>query len=412
MDHYGPMPGVEVFGLGDASRIRENFAQCSHNVKIFGYAFARQIGRASQSALGSTEMLLRRGAAVAKSLKTLRDKGLHPDVIYGHPGWGEMLYVRDIFPDAKVVNYCEFYFNRRGQDYGFDDEFMPARSDDLSVGTENMVHALSLIASNLGISPTRWQHSRYPTELRSKIATVHDGVDTHLIKPAPSATVALPSSSLTLSSRDEVITFVSRNLEPYRGFHVFMRALPELLRHCPRAHVLIVGGDDVSYSRPLRGRTYRQHFIEEVGDRLDLSRVHFLGRLSYTDYLRVLQISTAHIYLTYPFVLSWSMLEAMAAGCVVVGSRTAPVEEVIENGCNGILVDFFDREHLIEAVIGVCANREAHSAMRSAARATVVSRYDLETVCLPRQVALLEGGEAAPRRELAVTDSSGPTMQR
>jgi glycosyltransferase involved in cell wall biosynthesis len=396
MAHYGRVPGVEVFGLGDASRIRENFAQCPRNVKVFGYAFARQIERASQSALRTTEILLRRGAAVATSLRTLRDKGLRPDVIYGHPGWGEMLYIRDVFPEAKIVNYCEFYFNRCGQDYGFDAEFTPARSDDSSVGTENMVHALSLIASNLGISPTRWQHSRYPTELRSKIATVHDGIDTQLVKPDPSATVVLPSSSLALSARDEVITFVSRNLEPYRGFHVFMRVLPEILRHRPHAHVLIAGGDDVSYSRPLKGRTYRQHFLDEVGDRLDLTRVHFLGHLSFADYLRVLQISTAHIYLTYPFVLSWSMLEAMAAGCVVVGSRTAPVEEVIENGRNGILVDFFDRAHLIDAVIGVCANREARGAMRCAARATVVGRYDLETVCLPRQVALLEGA-AAPR---------------
>jgi glycosyltransferase involved in cell wall biosynthesis len=389
MAHCARAPGVDVIGLGDASRIRANFARSMGNVTAFGYAFTPQVERPLNSAL-------RRGAAVATSLKSLRRQGLLPDIIYGHPGWGEMLYVRDVFPDAWIANYCEFYFNRSGQDYGFDAEFAPVHEDDFEVRAENMTHALSLLDSDVGISPTRWQQSRYPQELRWKISTIHDGIDTNAVKPDPTATVVLPASDLMLSARDEVITFTSRSLEPYRGFHVFMRALPELLRRRPNAHVLIVGRDRVSYSRPLKGRTYREHLLAEVGDNLDPSRVHFLGHLSYREYVRVLQISTAHLYLTVPFVLSWSMLEAMAAGCVVIGSRTAPVEEVIEDGRNGLLVDFFDRGRLIEVVAQVCADRDAYHAIRIAARATVVDQYDLHAVCLPRQRALLESRSGLP----------------
>ncbi|WP_090684025.1 glycosyltransferase [Paraburkholderia phenazinium] len=404
MTHYARVPGVEVFGLGDAARIRENFVRPIEGVTVYGYAFNSKHESSSYRALRSTDQAVRRGTAVAKSLKSLRDQGLRPDVIYGHPGWGEMLYVRDLFPDARIASYCEFYFNRSGQDYGFDTEFSPVQEDDFHVRTENMTHAVSLLASDLGISPTRWQQSRYPAELQSKIATVHDGVDTRVIKPDPTTTVILPARNLALSSRDEVVTFASRNLEPYRGFHMFMRALPELLRRRRAAHVLIVGGDQVSYGRPLKGRTYREHLLTEVGERLDLSRVHFLGHLSHRDYLRVLQISTAHVYLTYPFVLSWSMLEAMASGCVVIGSHTAPVEEIIEDGRNGLLVDFFDRRQLVETVAQVCAEREAYGAMRLAARATVADHYDLQTVCLPRQIALLEnqsGASHAPYEDIA-----------
>jgi glycosyltransferase involved in cell wall biosynthesis len=396
MTHYGRVANAEVIGLGAAARIRENFAQPIQGTNVYGYAFTPRREQPVQTALRATDLAMRRGVAVAKSLKALRSQGVRPDVIYGHPGWGEMLYVRDVFPEARIVSYCEFYFNRIGQDYGFDVEFAPLPEDDFQVRTENMSHAVSLLASDLGISPTRWQQSRYPAEFRSKIATIHDGVDTRVVRPDPAATVTLYGGDLTLTPRDEVITFASRNLEPYRGFHIFMRALPELLRRRPNAQVLIVGGDHVSYGRPLKGRTYREHLLGEVGSAIDQSRVHFLGHLSFAEYLRVLQISTVHLYLTYPFVLSWSMLEAMAAGCVVVGSRTAPVEEVLSDGENGLLVDFFDRGQLVDTVATVCAERDAYTAMRRAARATVVNRYDLQTCCLPRQIALLESQFGLP----------------
>lgn len=390
--HYARLPGVEVFGLGEAARVKSNFSRAIEGFRLFAYSFSEDGKPASYNALRQTGEALRRGFGVAKALQGLRARGIRPDVIYGHPGWGEMLYVRDVFPDARIVNFCEFYFNRQGQDFGFDPEFREVDPNGWHIRTENMTHAVSLLAADRGISPTQWQRSRYPIELREKIDVVHDGVDTNVVRPDPNAKIILREKSVKLTPHDEVITFVNRNLEPYRGFHVFMRALPEILRRRPRAHVVIVGGDEVSYGRALKGTTWRERLLSEVGKHLDAARVHFVGRVKYRDYLRVLQVSTAHVYLTYPFVLSWSMLEAMAAGCVVVGSRTAPVEEVIRDGENGWLVDFFEKEQLVEVVASACARREGLGSMRAAARATVMQRYDLRTVCLPRQVEMLGMG--------------------
>jgi glycosyltransferase involved in cell wall biosynthesis len=188
-----------------------------------------------------------------------------------------------------------------------------------------------------------------------------------------------------------VITFVNRNLEPYRGFHVFMRALPEIQRRRPNAWVLIVGGEDVSYGARLPdGQTYRQKAMAEVGASLNMERVRFLGRVPYADFVRLLQISGVHVYLTYPFVLSWSMLEAMAAECLVVGSATPPVEEVIRDGDNGLLVDFFSKTGLADAIDRVLDHPDRMRALRMRARQTVIDGYDLKSVCLPRQLALVD----------------------
>jgi glycosyltransferase involved in cell wall biosynthesis len=231
---------------------------------------------------------------------------------------------------------------------------------------------------------------------------VHDGIDTRRVAPDPAARISLQNAGVTLGTDDEVVTYVARNLEPYRGFHTFMRALPLLLRLRPRARILIVGGDEVSYgSKPTSGGSWRQAMLAEVGAQLDASRVHFLGRVPYADYLRLLQVSTVHAYLTYPFVLSWSLLEAMAAGCMVVASRTAPVQEVIRDGENGRLVDFFDHRGLAETLAQAIDERERLQSIRAAARRTVVEDYDLDSRCLPRQLELLQalpiGRGAAPK---------------
>ncbi|WP_425489213.1 glycosyltransferase [Dyella flava] len=214
---------------------------------------------------------------------------------------------------------------------------------------------------------------------------IHDGVDTDAVAPDSEAFVQFPKKELRLTRKDEVITYVSRNLEPYRGFHIFMRALPELMKARPKAHFIVVGGNDVSYGSRLPKGTYREKYLAEIEGRYDPSRLHFVGKLPYSTFLRVLQVSTAHIYLTYPFVLSWSMMEAMAAGCLVIGSRTPPVEEVIEDGKNGLLVDFFSADQLINAINRVCEEPDRMQAIRDQARRTITERYDLRKVCLPRQ---------------------------
>jgi glycosyltransferase involved in cell wall biosynthesis len=233
-------------------------------------------------------------------------------------------------------------------------------------------------------------------QFQQHIEVVFDGIDCRIVKPDEHATFAVAQGGRKFSARDEVITFVNRNLEPMRGFHVFMRALPELQKRRPDAPVVIAGGDGRSYSPSPSGGTWREKYCREIGEQVDWSKVHFVGRLTYERYLRLLQVSTAHVYLTYPFVLSWSMLEAMAAGCVVIGSRTAPVEEVIRHGENGLLADFFEREALIDALEMACASRNELVPMRLAARETVTTQYDFRTTCLPHQIELLTSGFIPP----------------
>jgi glycosyltransferase involved in cell wall biosynthesis len=240
-----------------------------------------------------------------------------------------------------------------------------------------------------GLSPTEFQRSTVPEAYRPKVSVIFDGIDTDVAKPDAGAAVRVGERNFRAG--DEVLTFVNRNLEPYRGYHIFMRALPEILKRRPNAQVLIVGADAVSYGAAAPpGKTWKQIFFDEVKDRIDTARVHFLGRLPYEKYLNVLQVSTCHVYLTYPFVLGWSCIEAMSTGCLVVGSRTAPVEEAIAHGKNGVLVDFFDIGALSAAVCDALARPKEFAALRAAARRTALDRYDLVSVCLPKQVKMVE----------------------
>jgi glycosyltransferase involved in cell wall biosynthesis len=332
-----------------------------------------------------------RGHAAAQCASDLARSGFIPDLILGHSGWGDTLFLRDVFPRARIQSYSEFYYRADGADVGFDPEW-PAedfRSRALT-HTKNASILAGLFSADRGIAPTLWQRSVFPQEVQTKIDVAHDGIDTNLIKPNAKASISLKRDDIHLRCGDEVITFVNRNLEPYRGYHVLMRALPYILAERPKARVVIVGGDETSYGPAApRGKSWRDIFLAEVQDRLDVSRVHFVGQLPYDLYLRLLAVSAAHVYLTYPFVLSWSMLEAMAMQCLVIGSDTPPVREVIEHGTNGILTPFFDIEALAKRVIDALAHPDDYKPMRLQARETIIARYDLHSYCLPRQLALL-----------------------
>ncbi|WP_212524885.1 glycosyltransferase [Actibacterium sp. MT2.3-13A] len=335
----------------------------------------------------------RRGAAAAMTAGKLREKhGFVPDVIFGHPGWGETLFLKEVFPEARLLTYAEFYYSATGLDCGFDPELGALDLPRRIMTASRRAHLLQALAdSDAALAPTEWQASTFPADLRGKIRVIHDGIDTGKVRPDPGARFAVPGGP-ELKAGDEVLTFVNRNLEPYRGYHVFLRALPEVLKARPEAQVVIVGGDGCSYSPlPGAGRNWKEIFLSEVADRLDLSRVHFVGNLPYGDYLSVLQISRVHAYLTYPFVLSWSLLEAMSAGCNILGSATPPVQEVVADGATGRLVDFFDVAGWAAAMTKELADPEAAAPRRQAARAHVVRHYDLETVCLPRLVDFVEG---------------------
>ncbi|NTV98057.1 MAG: glycosyltransferase [Chlorobiaceae bacterium] len=375
------IPGNRVFAIGETRNLKGR-PQLHPGITVAGYELKQAGSPGTHHYLREFEGAVRRGQEVARAAIGLKEKGFRPDVVVSHPAWGESLFLKDVFPAARHVSYFEYYYHATGGDVGFDPDFPATFDDRCRVRVKNTTQLLALESADAGISPTAWQKRRYPEEFRRKIRIIHEGVDTAAVCPDSSATLDIGKTSLKYG--DRIITYVARNLEPYRGFHVFMRSLPLIQEQCPDAQIVIVGGDEVSYGRkPPEGRTYRSMYTGEVNPLVDWSRVHFTGRLPYGSYLDVLRISSVHIYLTYPFVLSWSMLEAMAAGCLVVGSSTPPVQEVIRHGENGLLVDFFGKEQLA-ATVGEAVNNPArYEEIRCNARKTAVQDYDLKTRCLP-----------------------------
>jgi len=339
-----------------------------------------------------------RGEATLYAALNLRQQGFTPDVIIAHPGWGESIALKDVWPNAKLGLYCEFFYHAEGADVGFDPEFPntdPAQASRIRLKNTNTLIQLSTF--DAGISPTYWQASTFPELFRHKISVIHDGIDSAFLQPNPSATLTLKTNSsglLTLSKGDEIITFVNRNLEPYRGYHIFMRCLPKLLKQRPYARVLLVGGDGTSYgAKPSRSKSWKEQFIDEVRPQIsdaDWSRVHFLGNLPYHHFVALLQRSSLHVYLTYPFVLSWSLLEAMSIGCAIVASDTSPVHDAIIDSETGRLVNFFDYKALADEISLLLDNPVERQRLGANARAFIHDKYDLKTICLPKQIKWVE----------------------
>ncbi|WP_295043245.1 glycosyltransferase [uncultured Paracoccus sp.] len=333
-----------------------------------------------------------RGYLAARGARAMRDRhGFAPDVIIGHSGWGETLFLREIWPDARLLVYAELLYRTRGHDVGFDPEFQDGGDEARMMTLARSAHLIQgLVQADAAIAPTRYQADSFPPELRGKITVIHDGIDTARVCPDPAASLTLPGGAV-LRAGDEVLSFVSRSLEPYRGFHVFMRALPDVLAARPQTQVVIVGAPGTSYGNaPRDADSWKARMLAELGDRLDLSRVHFLGRVGYDDYLSLIQVARVHCYLTYPFVLSWSLTEAMAAGGLIVASDTEPVRELIRDGENGRLVPFFDIPALSAALIRGLAGDPDADRLRAAARQTILDGYDLTRHSLPRQIAWVE----------------------
>ena len=336
-----------------------------------------------------------RAEACFRAALRMRAEGLNPDLIVSHHGWGESLFLKDVWPQAKLAIYCEFYYHPRGADVGFDPEFPAEDAGEVCrLRLKNLNNLLHFEVADAAISPTHWQASTFPEPFRSKITVVHDGIDTQAVAPNPAVTLTL-NGNIKLTRADEVITFVNRNLEPYRGYHIFMRTLPALLKRRPQARVLIVGADDVSYgARPAEGKKWKDIFASEVRPQIsdaDWARVHFLGHIPYQHFIPLLQLSTVHVYLTYPFVLSWSLLEAMSVGCAIVASDTQPLREAIRHNDTGRLVNFFDVPELANDVCALLDDPVARQRLGANARAFAQANYDLKTVCLPRQLQWVQG---------------------
>ncbi len=381
--------GAQVVALGDKTNVRDPGIA---NLKVIGYESPRGATPQTHHYIRGLEGGIRRGQNVARVGITLRDQGFTPDVVVVHPGWGDALFLRDVWPDTRIINYFEFYYRTSGFDVGFDTEFENTVDDRLRLRMKNALNLFALDDGDWGLSPTHFQRSAFPDKYRSRISVIFDGVDTERIAPLPDGTdiaLTLPDGR-KLTPQDEVLSFVNRNLEPYRGYHRFMRALPELQKRRPKLHCVLIGGDEVSYGRAAPdGTTHKQVYLDEVKDRLDMDRLHFLGRVPYEQFLTVLHVARAHLYLTYPFVLSWSLIEAMSLGKAIAGSRTGPVMEAIEHEKTGLLFDFFDQEGLIDSVERLLDDEELRRALGAAARADAVARYDLKSKCLPAQLELL-----------------------
>ena len=331
----------------------------------------------------------RRAEQVLFAASALRGSGFEPDVVVVHCGWGENLALRSIFPKARFIIYCEYYYRGEGQDVNFDDQYGVFGADGLTgVHCNNVSTLLALADCDAGISPTHWQRSTFPVEFHDKIHVIHEGIDTQLARPHARARFQLPGGRW-LTRRDEVVTFATRSLEPLRGFSTLTRALPRILRERPNAEIVVVGADRAAYGPGAPdGGGWKTHCLREALLQLDLSRVHFLDFLPYDRFLNLLQVSSAHLYLTYPFVLSWSLTEAMSVGCKIVGSDTSPVREDIKHGESGLLAAFNDERAVADSVISLLAEPERWDELGQAARRTIVESYDFRD-CVPRALDLL-----------------------
>ena len=362
-------------------------------VQYVVYGAARGNGQDVHPLALETETKVIRAEACAAAAEQLKQQGFKPDIICGHPGWGELLFLPYIWPGIPVLLYQEFFYQIHGFDYDFDPEFqseLPWQKC-AKAHMKNANTLLNLEAATWNITPTAFQRSSFPERFHQRISVIHDGID-------PNAAPAKSNSGLTLTLKDghvlnqgdSIVTFVNRTIEPYRGCHSFIRSIPHLQERNPDARVVIVGEEKgVSYGSACPEGEWKDLFLKEIEGHYDPSRVHFAGSLDYGDFLNLLKLSQAHVYLTYPFVLSWSLLESMCTACAIVGSATAPVQEVIQHGHNGLLVDFFSPKAIADAVDQLLRDRKLAKQLGQQARKDALARYSLER-CLPRQLELID----------------------
>jgi glycosyltransferase involved in cell wall biosynthesis len=357
---------------------------------------------ATDKATRRFEAAVMHGRAAAVAGEKLKETGFVPDVIVGHPGWGEMLFLHEVFPGVPQIQVGEYYYHSEGADANFDPEFP---NDNLEtriiINANNAALAMSYAKAAHIVVPTPFQASLMPEAFQSHVRIIHEGIDVEKARRRPLAPFPLLDDR-GIAPDAPLVTFVNRRYEPLRGVHVFMRALPQILAESPRAQVLMVGSDETNVygTRAPGNARWRDLLTAELGDRVDWSRVHILGRRSYDDLITIFSRSAAHVYFTYPFVLSWSLLDAMACEALVIGSDTAPVRDVIRHGENGLLVNFFDVEGLARTVVEACADPARFAPIRRAARATVVNEYDQAHHCLPEWISLVQEAAGLPQASI------------
>ena len=360
------------------------------NVNVALYKPTREATPKIHPYLKSAEEAVLDGQAVVRAIAGIKQQiDFKPDVIIGHTGWGSTLYTKDLYPDVPLIGYFEWYYSAYGSDVGYWPDEKVTDDSKLRIRTLNAHHLLNLQACDVRYTPTEWQRSQFPKEYRDTLEVVHEGIETDLFRPKPGTKLVLPSIKLDLSKEKEIVTYVSRGFEPYRGFPQFMDAIRILLKRRPKCHVVIVGVDRSCYG-PTPGGDKTWKSIEEEKGGYDTKRVHFTGLLSREDYLTVLQASTVHVYLTRPFVLSWSSMESMSAGCCLVTSKTPPVQEVAIDGENALLANFREPAHIAHRIEEALDDPKLRQRLGKAARETILAKYDVKD-CLRKTVNMIYG---------------------
>lgn len=368
-------PGNKVFFITNNDKL-----QLPNINKVF-YKPKREVPKNCHRYLKFYEDSIIHAQAAAEAALALKNQGFKPDIICGHT-WGPTMFMKDIFPDVPLLCFFEWYYNADGGDVGFDGKVLN-EDERAKLRCKNSHLLVDLYSTDAGICPTQWQMSQFPKEFHHKIKVLHDGVDTEFCHPDKEAKFFVKDKNLELTAKDEVVTYATRGMEAYRGFPEFMRAVEILLKKRPNLQVVIAGEDRVCYGPQLMNTTYKELMLKQLD--IDLNRVHFVGGLPFNEYVNLLQISSAHVYLTYPFVLSWSLLDAMACGCCIVASNTAPIQEVIKDNYSGLLFDFFNINQQVEKVEYALDNKDKMEELRHNARKTVVDNYSLKDL-LPQHI--------------------------
>ena len=316
--------------------------------------------------------------------------GFTPNLICAHPGWGEALLIKQVWDNVPLLCYQEFFYNTKGFDHGFDKRESKINNlgEDARIVFKKANPLIMLEESDWNITPTEFQRSSFPNTYRSKFSVIHDGIDIETIEKVKKKG-RIEIASNVIENGDRIVTFVNRNIEPYRGCETMIKAIPKILGIHNQIKIVIVGNEEgVSYGKANEGESWKNKFLREIEGKYEKERVIFTGSIGYEEYISILKISWCHIYLTYPFVLSWSMLEAMSLGLPVIGSNTEPVREVINDGSNGVLTDFFDENELAENVERLVSNKEFSEHVGKNAQKTIIEKYSLKK-CLPKQIALI-----------------------
>jgi glycosyltransferase involved in cell wall biosynthesis len=300
---------------------------------------------------------------------------LRPDLVIGHSGFGSTVFLRELYA-CPIVNYFEYYYRPHDSDMDFRPDFPPSEMDFLRARARNAMILLDLDACTAGYTPTVWQHGLLPPAWQSKVQVIPDGIDT---TQWSRRSVPRRLGDETLAEGMRVVTYVARGLEAMRGFDIFVRVANRVAAKMPNVLFVVVGSDRVCYGNDLthiKAESFREHVVRV--ERPDLSRFRFLGTVPAPQLAEILSLSDLHIYLTVPFVLSWSLLNALACECTVLASDTAPVREVIRHEENGFLADFFDVEGLATRALAVLKDPEAYRPLGAAGRVLIEERYGIE----------------------------------